>query len=218
MGSPPNREGLRRRRPSPPKPVPASRGGQPRTGEFISKSLFANASHSLDRPAPTRRASGTRPTAGLTLSRAPEICRCLLCGLSREVSRAPVGSAHTRPVRGKLGLQRGEALQASSQLSEIPAQIKKEMPGVRTLGGAGIRLPRMCLHTAVWHSKNRQTGPGILQQRRKRPSPRAPGPGPAREWGSGFKAGSASLAPLSLVWAAAGCLNQVLRSPFLAGT
>nr|XP_024644950.1 FOXL2 neighbor protein isoform X1 [Macaca nemestrina] len=61
-------------------------------------------------------------------------------------------------------------------------------------------------------------GPGILQQRQKRPSPLAPG-GPALlgERRGCSEAGSASLEPFSSSRADAGCLNQVPRSPFLAG-
>ncbi|KAI2531725.1 FOXL2 neighbor [Homo sapiens] len=134
------------------------------------------------------------------------------------MTRTPVGSARTRPKPRKLGPQRGKALQASSRLSESPALVKKRMPDACTLGRAGIGLPKMCLHMAVRHSKAQKTGPGILQQRQKPPAPRASG-GPAllgKRRGCS-EAGSASLEPLSSSRAAAGCLNQVPLSPFLAG-
>uniref|UniRef100_A0A2K5R6K7 FOXL2 neighbor n=1 Tax=Cebus imitator TaxID=2715852 RepID=A0A2K5R6K7_CEBIM len=109
------------------------------------------------------------------------------------MTMTPGGSAGTRPEPRKLGPQRGEALQASSRLSGERKRLFcfRRMPDACTLGRAGISLPKMCLHTAVGAFE----GPGILQQRQKR----------------------ASLEPLSLPRAAAGCLNQVPRSPFLVG-
>uniref|UniRef100_A0A1D5QQE0 FOXL2 neighbor n=1 Tax=Macaca mulatta TaxID=9544 RepID=A0A1D5QQE0_MACMU len=133
------------------------------------------------------------------------------------MTRTPVGSTRTQPKPRKLGPQREEALQASSRLSEPPALVQKRMPDACTPGRAGISLPKMCLYMAV-HSKAQKTGTGILQQRQKRPSPLAPG-GPALlgERRGCSEAGSASLEPFSSSRADAGCLNQVPRSPFLAG-
>uniref|UniRef100_F6Y6Z8 FOXL2 neighbor n=1 Tax=Callithrix jacchus TaxID=9483 RepID=F6Y6Z8_CALJA len=133
------------------------------------------------------------------------------------MTMTPGGSARTRPEPRKLGPQRGEALQASSRLSEFPATVKKRMPDACTLGRAEISLPKMCLHMAVGHSKAQKTAPEILQQRQKA-APRHPG-GPALlgEHCGCSEAGSASLEPLSWPRAAAGCLNRVPRSPFLMG-
>uniref|UniRef100_A0A2K6TS14 FOXL2 neighbor n=1 Tax=Saimiri boliviensis boliviensis TaxID=39432 RepID=A0A2K6TS14_SAIBB len=117
----------------------------------------------------------------------------------------PGGSARTRPEPRKLGPQRGEALQASSRLSEPPATVKRRMPDACTLGRAGISLPKMCLHMAVGQFEE-AAAPRDLG-----------GPAMLGEHCGCSEAGSASLEPLSLPRAAAGCLNQVPRSPFLVG-